>query len=86
MISPETGLHMLKQLCGEENNDQVDIKQLLKHNEFRLILNANPSSRKVVEDGSYCLRTNENGVDLNRNWDAHWKAVVNSFYKERLIG
>lgn len=22
--------------------------------------------------GEYCLRSNQHGVDLNRNWDAHW--------------
>ncbi len=23
--------------------------------------------------GDYCKRTNTNGVDLNRNWNDHWK-------------
>jgi Zinc carboxypeptidase len=35
-------------------------------------LNANPNGRKAVEDGDWCKRTNENDVDLNRNWDDHW--------------
>lgn len=26
-----------------------------------------------VENGDWCKRTNENDVDLNRNWDDHWK-------------
>jgi murein tripeptide amidase MpaA len=29
--------------------------------------------RRRVENGSFCLRANENGVDLNRNWDSRWK-------------
>ena len=37
-----------------------------------MVINVNPKSRMEVENGNYCLRTNENGVDLNRNWDAHW--------------
>jgi len=38
-----------------------------------MIINGNPVSRKNVESGSYCLRANENGVDLNRNWSAFWE-------------
>ena len=26
-----------------------------------------------VEGGDFCLRVNENGVDLNRNWDEKWE-------------
>lgn len=40
-----------------------------------MILNANPLSRQKVEGGEYCLRENENGVDINRNYDAHWEKV-----------
>lgn len=40
-----------------------------------MILNANPISRSKVEGGEYCLRENENGVDINRNYDAHWIPV-----------
>jgi len=38
-----------------------------------MILNANPVSRRKVEEGEFCLRVNENKIDLNRNWDAHWE-------------
>jgi len=31
-----------------------------------------------VEAGEYCLRVNENGVDLNRNWDSHWKMAADA--------
>lgn len=40
--------------------------------ELLILPNANPISRKVVENGDFCERLNPNGVDLNRNWDAHW--------------
>ena len=35
-------------------------------------MNGNPKSRRKVENGDFCLRVNENGVDLNRNWDEKW--------------
>ena len=40
-----------------------------------LILNANPISRKKVESGVFCLRENENMVDLNRNYEIGWEYV-----------
>jgi len=40
-----------------------------------MIINVNPLSRTKVEKGQYCLRENENGVDLNRNYHAHWNEV-----------
>jgi hypothetical protein len=39
---------------------------------FRIVLNANPHGRRDVEKGNYCTRTNENKVDINRNWDIFW--------------
>ncbi len=47
----------------------------MKDYELRMILNVNPISREKVEQGSYCLRENENGIDLNRNYKAHWNEV-----------
>eukprot|EP01016_Furgasonia_blochmanni_P015656 TRINITY_DN1864_c0_g4_i2.p1 TRINITY_DN1864_c0_g4~~TRINITY_DN1864_c0_g4_i2.p1 ORF type:complete len:494 (-),score=170.00 TRINITY_DN1864_c0_g4_i2:173-1654(-) len=72
MISPETGLQLLKTLCGQVESD-MDVDGILNNNYFQIILNANPISRQKVEQGDYCLRVNENGVDLNRNWDDHWQ-------------
>lgn len=76
LISPESGLHLLKMMCGEmpfEGSDgELSISKLLQDNEFQLVLNGNPHSRVEVEHGEYCLRTNPNGVDLNRNWDEKW--------------
>jgi len=45
--------------------------------EIKIIVNGNPSSRLKVEEGDLCLRSNENGVDLNRNWDMYWKKAEN---------
>jgi hypothetical protein len=72
LISPESGLHFVKSLCGE-----TDLKdkaaEVLKDNEFQIIVNGNPESRKKVEQGDFCLRTNPEGVDLNRNWAEKWE-------------
>lgn len=64
LIGPETGLHLLQAIC--------DGKYDLSKYQIKMILNLNPISRARVEQGDYCLRLNENGVDLNRNYDAHF--------------
>jgi hypothetical protein len=46
-----------------------------------MIVNANPDSRKKVENGQFCLRENENGVDINRNYDAHWEYVLENLFR-----
>ena len=74
LISPESGLALVKMLCGQlPSAGSVGPADVLADSEFFLILNGNPSSRRKVEDGQYCLRVNENGVDLNRNWAARWQ-------------
>jgi hypothetical protein len=73
LISPESGLHLIKSLCGE-----TDLKdkaaEVLKTNEFQIVVNGNAESRKKVEQGEFCLRVNPEGVDLNRNWDEKWES------------
>lgn len=72
LISPESGLHFIKSLCGETGlKDRA--AEILKNNEFQIVVNGNPASRKHVEQGDFCLRVNPNGVDLNRNWDEEWQ-------------
>lgn len=61
MISPETGLAFLEQICKNHIEENEFITKILNKYHLQLILNANPSSRKKVEDGNYCLRVNENG-------------------------
>lgn len=73
LISPESGLHFLRSLCGE-TEASAHLDGVLDDTEFRVVLNANPLSRRKVEAGDFCLRLNERGVDLNRNWGFHWKA------------
>merc|ERR1719191_1937187 len=73
LISPESGLHLIQSLCGETDlSDKA--RETLKDSEFEIVLNGNPRSRSKVEQGDFCLRVNENGVDLNRNWDEKWEA------------
>lgn len=76
LISPESGLRLLQGLCGEADlpgYSKDRVRSLLHDSEFFMILNGNPSSREMVEGGQFCLRTNPNGVDLNRNWDEMWQ-------------
>lgn len=68
LISPESGLHFVKTLCGETDLSE-QAKHVLRDSEFQIVVNANPESRKKVEQGDFCLRVNPDGVDLNRNWD-----------------
>jgi len=77
LISPESGLFFLKALCGEAELDSQTAKvaAVLTDNSFQLVLNGNPRSRVKVESGSYCVRENPSGVDLNRNWDEQWNAT-----------
>ena len=77
-ISPETGFNLVKALCGKADTN-ANPRELLKKFNYHIVWNANPESRKKVEEGNYCLRTNENGVDLNRNWDSHWEQSVRSY-------
>jgi len=72
LISPESGLHFAKTLCGETEDGKTRAAGILKDSQFQMIINGNPGSRKRVETGDYCLRVNPNGVDLNRNWDEEW--------------
>jgi len=71
LIGPESGLRLLQVICGKFAST-VKVPSILLESEFQLVLNGNPNSRTKVEAGNYCLRTNPNGVDLNRNWDEMW--------------
>lgn len=82
LISPESGLYFLRVLCGDVKLSSPPMQGLLQGGnaadvledaEFQMVLNGNPRSRKKVEDGDFCLRTNPDGVDLNRNWDERWE-------------
>lgn len=69
LISPESGLQLLRDLCGQGNSmDEELVNKVLGSTSFVIIPNGNPISRKKVEAGNYCKRTNEENVDLNRNF------------------
>lgn len=71
LITVESALDLVRTLCGKGPNAEA-AAHVLDSVELVLVPNANPLSRKQVESGMYCKRTNENGVDLNRNWgDQH---------------
>lgn len=72
LISAESGLHFVKTLCGETPLG-AKAAFVLENNEFEIVVNGNPGSRRMVEEGEFCLRVNPNGVDLNRNWDEKWE-------------
>jgi len=76
LIGPETALHLVKSLCGQTELS-AKAKDVLLENEFQIIVNANTKSRELVEQGDFCLRANQNGVDLNRNWDQNWDPEPN---------
>jgi len=72
LISSESGLHLLRTLCGDVESSDAKAANVLDNSEFMMVLNSNPRSRAKVEQGDYCLRTNPEGVDLNRNWDEYF--------------
>eukprot|EP00746_Dinoflagellata_sp_MGD_P003213 gnl/MRDRNA2_/MRDRNA2_106236_c0_seq1.p1 gnl/MRDRNA2_/MRDRNA2_106236_c0~~gnl/MRDRNA2_/MRDRNA2_106236_c0_seq1.p1 ORF type:complete len:463 (+),score=93.44 gnl/MRDRNA2_/MRDRNA2_106236_c0_seq1:164-1552(+) len=78
LISPETGLSFVRTLCGQgDPGNQDQVARVLGNTTFVILPNANPVSRKEVEFGKYCKRTNEENVDLNRNFgDAHHDASI----------
>jgi hypothetical protein len=77
LISVEMMLEFIIHLCGNIKNKNTN---LLEKFNFRIILDANPLGRQKVEAGEYCRRTNENNVDINRNWDIFW-GMENNVYE-----
>lgn len=63
LISPEVALGLARTLCGKGAHKALEVA------DFVIVPNANPLGRLKVEEGYYCKRTNEDGVDLNRNWN-----------------
>lgn len=71
LISVESGLDFVRTLCGAGSSAKR-AGDVLDKVEFTIVPNANPISRQQVEDGDACKRTDEAGVDINRNWgDKH---------------
>ena len=78
LISPETALRMARDLCGINKRTAKLAAKVLARTVVTIVPNANPRGRASVEGGAFCQRVNENGVDLNRNWDAHWQSSSES--------
>jgi hypothetical protein len=73
LISPELGLFFIEALCGESYlYDKETINKMLEQNNYLIVPIVNVPGKIAVENGDFCKRTNENGVDLNRNWDSHF--------------
>lgn len=74
LISSELGLYFIRVLCKEEKAyDEETVSAILANYDFVIVPVVNEFGRNKVQEGDYCWRTNENGVDINRNWDSHWK-------------
>jgi len=67
LITGESALDFVRTLCGN-GKYAAKAAEVLDNVQFTIVPNANPVARKLVEQGQYCKRTNEDGVDLNRNW------------------
>ena len=78
LISPELGMYMIETLCGQNSlYDKPTINMILEQNRFLIVPIVNVPGKIAVEKGDFCKRTNENGVDLNRNWNVHFKTTIN---------
>lgn len=68
-----------------EYNSNADAKWIVDHHEVHILLQTNPDGRKVAETGVYQRKnvhqnscpTNEQGVDLNRNFAHFWNSTAN---------
>lgn len=73
LISPETALRVIEDLCGWHEETRAQADTLLAFYDVRIVPVANPLGRARVEAGEFCRRTNEHDVDLNRNWPDHFQ-------------
>lgn len=80
LVSPESALALVRALCGQGRPElSGTVGQVLDHVELTIVPNANPLGRRQVEQGFYCKRTNEDGVDLNRNWGDEHRGEADRF-------
>ena len=76
LIPTEAALFIAKALCNKiDKYSKSTISKILKNSKVYIMPVLNIIGRKLVAEGDYCKRTNENDVDLNRNWDSHWSAA-----------
>lgn len=68
LVTTESAVHFARSICGLGSIPVQQARAALARSDFILVPNANPLGRQAVENGAFCKRTNENSVDLNRNW------------------
>lgn len=68
LVTTESAVHFARSICGLGSIPPAQARAALAKVDFVLVPNANPLGRQQVENGAFCKRTNENSVDLNRNW------------------
>jgi len=78
LVSAESGLDLVRTMCGASGDaaQQQAVRKVLKSAQVKVVVNANPKGRLLVEDGKWCHRGNGRHVDLNRNWDDHFRESV----------
>jgi len=75
LIPTETALFLAKALCNKiEKYSKNTISKILKNTKVYILPVLNVIGRNAVAQGDFCRRTNENDVDLNRNWNSHWNS------------
>merc|ERR1719265_2082987 len=75
LIAAELGLHFVKALCLQEPGLERWARMTRQRTSFAIVTNANPVGRKRAEDGDFCDKTNEHGVDLARNYNSSFQAI-----------
>lgn len=73
LIGSEIALNFVMALCGQAH--AADIEEAKKDTEFLVVMNANPGSRALVEQGDFCTRVSPDKVDINRNFDINWQTA-----------
>lgn len=76
IIPTEESLFLANTFCNKiPGYDKETIKKILKTTKLYILPIFNIPGRNEVVKGEFCKRTNFNNVDLNRNWDSHWKPM-----------
>lgn len=75
LIAAELGVHFVKALCLKDPGLERWARMTRERTSFVIVANANPVGRKRAEEGDFCDKTNEHGVDLARNYNSSWQAA-----------
>lgn len=93
LISPELGLALLSRICAAiagavplTQTDRLLAAVVGRGLDLTVVPLVNPWGRARVLAGDACRRTNAAGVDLNRNWAAHWAPADASTLEDSMPG